>query len=210
MGSRSEITIPKILHAAERLFLEKSYADVTVDQIARLAEVTKGGVYHHFSSKEELYLAMMHADLAEKRGVMEHAAGGDGSCYRRLRRLTHAFLAIPPHKRELISLVRRDNNIFAEPVRTQLVAAYQAALPDLIEEIIQQGMVSGEVIPGDARMLAWHFVAMVEVTLSPYAKRAFPDLDTRLNHVLELFFHGAAGAEMKTTTGEKSDYHTVQ
>ncbi len=45
-------TAARILKIARELFLTHSYADVTMDQIAGAANVTKGGLYHHFAGKE--------------------------------------------------------------------------------------------------------------------------------------------------------------
>ena len=45
-------TAVRILKIARELFLAHSYADVTMDQIAAAANVTKGGLYHHFAGKE--------------------------------------------------------------------------------------------------------------------------------------------------------------
>ncbi len=188
---RSKETITRILAAAEELFLARNYADVTVSQVAEAAQLTKGAVYHHFSSKEELYLAMLHNDLAEKRRL-HRQAGVElaGSCAERLRHLTAAFLSLPDHKRHLIGLVRRDINIFPVAVRDELVRAYQQALPDLVEEILRDGVRDGELIPGDPRLLAWQFVALVEVLLTPYAEQRFTHDEDKLNYVLSLFFHG--------------------
>lgn len=45
------------LLAAARVELGlRGYAETSVDEIVRRAEVTKGAFYHHFSSKEELFL----------------------------------------------------------------------------------------------------------------------------------------------------------
>ena len=60
-----------IMAAAENLFIERNYADVTMDQIASGAQVTKGAVYYHFSGKEELYLKMLHTDLEEKKKLFK-------------------------------------------------------------------------------------------------------------------------------------------
>ena len=50
-----EITVEKILDAAQRLFLEKGYDNTTIQDIVdELGGLTKGAVYHHFKSKEEI------------------------------------------------------------------------------------------------------------------------------------------------------------
>lgn len=50
-----EVTVEKILDAAQRLFLEKGYENTTIqDIVGELGGLTKGAVYHHFKSKEEI------------------------------------------------------------------------------------------------------------------------------------------------------------
>ncbi len=50
-----EVTVEKILDAAQRLFLEKGYDDTTIQDIVdNLGGLSKGAVYHHFKSKEEI------------------------------------------------------------------------------------------------------------------------------------------------------------
>ena len=50
-----EVTEERILDAAQRLFLEKGYEDTTIQDIVdELGGLTKGAVYHHFKSKEEI------------------------------------------------------------------------------------------------------------------------------------------------------------
>ena len=49
----------KILTAARRLFLEKGYEKTTIQDIVdQLGGLTKGAVYHHFKSKEEIMNAL--------------------------------------------------------------------------------------------------------------------------------------------------------
>ena len=59
MYSKSFVTIAQILDSAQQLFVNKSYDDITMAEIARQADVTKGAIYHHFTSKEALFLCMM-------------------------------------------------------------------------------------------------------------------------------------------------------
>jgi AcrR family transcriptional regulator len=190
--TKAQTTIGRILHVAEGLFLERQYADVTMDMIVRAAEVTKGGLYHHFASKEELYLRLLHDDLTAKRDLFRAAADSRGTCRQRLTELTRSFLDLPRAKRELIRLVRRDCNTFDEPARGLLVRAYQDALPLQVEEILQGGMERGELRPSDPRLLSWCFVALVEAALGDYADSVVTALDARLEFVMTLFLDGAA------------------
>ncbi len=192
MTKKSEKTIAKILAAAEDLFLARSYAEVTMDQIAEKADVTKGGLYHHFPGKEALYLEMMQSDMTRMKDLFSRAIEEGAGCRDRLRRLTLAYFSLPRAKNGIIKLFRRDINIFDRSTRAKLVRAYQASLPELVERIIREGIREGELAKNDPRLLAWHFVAMVEVTLGRYAGGVFHSTDKKLDHVLNLFFRGAA------------------
>lgn len=55
------LTRERLLAEAERLFREQGYAATTLEQIATAAEVTKGAIYGHFSSKEDLLLCAIEA-----------------------------------------------------------------------------------------------------------------------------------------------------
>jgi AcrR family transcriptional regulator len=46
-----------VVTAAVELFAENGYAATTIDAVAALARVAKGGVYHHFANKAELFEA---------------------------------------------------------------------------------------------------------------------------------------------------------
>tara|TARA_Y100000294_G_scaffold171960_1_gene186068 strand:- start:386 stop:808 length:423 start_codon:yes stop_codon:yes gene_type:complete len=127
--TKSQATIAKILTASEGLFLERNYAEVTIDQIAQACQLTKGALYHHFASKEELYLHLIHEDLTAKRNLFSQAISLPGTCRERLERLTRTFLDLPPNKRQLITLIRRDINVFKTASRTRLISLYQASLP---------------------------------------------------------------------------------
>ena len=49
-----EQTVEKILNAAAALFAEKGYAHTTLQDIIDATGLSKGAVYHHFQSKEEI------------------------------------------------------------------------------------------------------------------------------------------------------------
>ena len=50
-----EVTEERILDVAQQLFLEKGYENTTIQDIVDgLGGLTKGAMYHHFKSKEEI------------------------------------------------------------------------------------------------------------------------------------------------------------
>lgn len=54
-----EVTVEKILEAAQKLFLEKGYDQTTIQDIVdELGGLTKGAIYHHFKSKEDIMDAL--------------------------------------------------------------------------------------------------------------------------------------------------------
>ncbi|MCV7283408.1 TetR/AcrR family transcriptional regulator [Mycolicibacterium flavescens] len=55
---RLEHTRSLLLDAAETVFGEKGFTAATLDDIAYAAGYTKGAIYKHFSTKEELFLAV--------------------------------------------------------------------------------------------------------------------------------------------------------
>ncbi|MBK9928116.1 MAG: TetR/AcrR family transcriptional regulator [Anaerolineales bacterium] len=59
MQQRSEETRTKILDAAIKLFSNNGYNKASVDDICAEAGISKGAFYHHFKSKQELFLAIL-------------------------------------------------------------------------------------------------------------------------------------------------------
>lgn len=54
-----EVTVEKILEVSQRLFLQKGYDKTTIQDIVnQLDGLTKGAIYHHFKSKDEIMEAL--------------------------------------------------------------------------------------------------------------------------------------------------------
>jgi AcrR family transcriptional regulator len=59
MQQRSEETRAKIMEAAIKLFSLRGYNKASVDDICEEAGISKGAFYHHFKSKQTLFLALL-------------------------------------------------------------------------------------------------------------------------------------------------------
>ena len=58
-ADKSQAMIEKILATASQLFVQKGYEKTSMQDIARTAGISKGAIYHHFQSKEEIILKVM-------------------------------------------------------------------------------------------------------------------------------------------------------
>ena len=59
MQQRSEETRARIIEAAIKLFSARGYNAASVDDICEAAGISKGAFYHHFESKQALFLALL-------------------------------------------------------------------------------------------------------------------------------------------------------
>jgi TetR/AcrR family transcriptional regulator, mexJK operon transcriptional repressor len=117
-----------ILEAATVLFLENGYRGTSMDQIARVAQVSKQTVYKHFSDKESLFNAIVTATVNEASdsvaaGVRDLQDSGDLAA-------------------DLRELARRELELVMQPRILQLrrlVTAEAARFPSLGQMFYERG-----------------------------------------------------------------------
>lgn len=75
---RKRETHGKLLEAARHAFIQYGYERASVNQIIELAGSSKGAFYHHFDSKEAVFLELMDRRLQDQRDQLRQAvfAGG--------------------------------------------------------------------------------------------------------------------------------------
>lgn len=62
---RRSATVRAILASARRVFASKGFKATSIDAIATGAGVAKGAVYHHFASKEEIFVQVLESVQAD-------------------------------------------------------------------------------------------------------------------------------------------------
>jgi AcrR family transcriptional regulator len=130
----------QLVDAATRLFTQRAYDEVSMDDVAAEAGVSKALVFHYFSTKRELYVEVVERRARELIGaieavVLEHPELGP---LERLRAgldayLRHAHADAPAYlallgagigmDREIAAIVERTRRVFADRLLEQLPVA---------------------------------------------------------------------------------------
>ncbi|MFG6355932.1 MAG: TetR family transcriptional regulator [Acetatifactor sp.] len=140
-----EETVSLILDVASRLFMEKGYEYTSIqDIIDNLGGLSKGAIYHHFRSKEDILIAVTDRMTEESNRMLEVIRDTpDLSGKEKLKTIFKASIFRPVQEDMFSTAPNLGNNprllhsIFKE---TMMVAA-----PDYIQPIIEQGIADGSI-----------------------------------------------------------------
>ena len=137
-----------ILKAARRLFFDRGFKSVTVDNIAAKSEVSKGSIYLCFESKEEIYAQILIADNIVFYKKVKNFAATEATASQLLlefaRIYVNYFLDDNELFRILMTFMMQTGQMhLTEKQNTELIRSTNESIKP-ISEIIQKGINSGE------------------------------------------------------------------
>ena len=133
-----------ILEAATELFARDGYESVSVASIAEQAGVCKANIFHHYASKEVLYLEVMRKASAEHAETAEALLKEDCSCVEKLRRLTEFDIKTMLDNELRTRLIMRELGEPCENTVRRLAHQVFRRNFQLVIELFEQGQKSGE------------------------------------------------------------------
>jgi AcrR family transcriptional regulator len=150
----------QILKTAIRLFNEKGFASVRINDIVRESGLSKGGVYWHFESKDDIIQAVLDSLLEEQLVLVNHTLSGGGTASEKLRSIFQfsgaELQATMPSPLEFYAMAARDEKL------KQRLIVYFETYRQKIRALIQQGIDEGEFAPWDADTLSTTLVGFLE------------------------------------------------
>jgi AcrR family transcriptional regulator len=179
-----------LFDVAMRLFEQKGYDAVNIDDIARASKVARGTFYFHFPSKEDILFEAVQRGEGEI-VVRMRAVPADRPLCDLLIATCQGFAAMWGDRRSLLvqagmaglrRTIRTARTRDEEPLRLELVGH--------VERALAQGELRSTL---PARMLADVFLLNVFAALMAWAPSGEPPLDVVMPGVIELFLRGAEG-----------------
>lgn len=161
-----EETVKLILDVATHLFVEKGYDATSLQDIINETNLSKGAIYHHFSSKEEIFEAIFHRIGEENTTTL--AKVRDDETLNGLEKLRAIFKAALFNSNQSLMLTVTpcllDNPRF---LAMQIAQLYEIVAPKFIEPILQQGIDDGSIQAVTPRELAEAIMVLSNVWLNP-------------------------------------------
>ena len=118
----------QLLLLARKAFSDRSYDEVSIDDLAREAKISKGLLYHYFPTKRDLYVAGLR-EIAEELVQRCTAIPNDLPPVERVRAGLDAYLDhITQHARAFVSLMR--GGIGSDPEVSAVIEGVRRRLAD--------------------------------------------------------------------------------
>ena len=162
-----EETINLILDTSFRLFMEKGYEHTSIqDIIDRLGGLSKGAIYHHFKSKEDILVAVTDRMTAESNRMLADIRDRtdlDGK--EKLRTIFKESINRPVQND--IFTVAPDFNNNPKLLFSLLHDTVEDAAPNYILPIIRQGIADGSIRTEYPEQLAELIILAANVWMNP-------------------------------------------
>ncbi|MCD6307515.1 MAG: TetR/AcrR family transcriptional regulator [Candidatus Latescibacteria bacterium] len=95
----------EIMDAATRVFARKGFFNATLDEVAQEAEFSKGTLYLHFSSKEDILYELLREKSDEILGLLKETFAGTGSFREEVENLFRIVAKMAFEHRDFFSIV---------------------------------------------------------------------------------------------------------
>ena len=172
-----EVTVEKILDVAQQLFLEKGYDNTTIQDIVdKLGGLTKGAVYHHFKSKEDIICALSDKMFSDCNPFIEVKKREDLNGLQKMRevmRLNQSNTNGTEINLQVLPLLKNPR------IFTELIEANRRDLSPRWLELIEEGIADGSIQTEYAKEIAELIPLLGDVWLYP---AVYPATESEIFH----------------------------
>ncbi|MDE6540161.1 MAG: TetR/AcrR family transcriptional regulator [Ruminococcus sp.] len=176
-----------ILNSAEELMctMEAPNRDITVDMIAKNADIGKGSIYYYFESKDEIIDAVIERSYTS--AIKEYFASTNNciNTYEKLKRLFMSMIRKEFHDNShnvIISLHVQDDIMLHYKLMMTAIKTVSPILTEILKDGVADGSIHTETPAESAEMI----VAMLTFLLN---RSFFPSDDASMYRKLKLYAH---------------------
>jgi len=140
LSNRSNETREKIIEAARKLFSEKGYDGISMEDIAQASGVRKSLIYYYFPSKEILFEEIWIGVIDELENELFHEVENEKSIIAAIKRLIRKYVEFNLNKSELSKLIARERmNVLESGSNLSKAKGRYIDLLGKVEKIFEKG-----------------------------------------------------------------------
>ena len=192
-----EQTEERLLNVAADMFSKHGYAGVSMRDIAKAVHITQAAIYHHFPSKDALYIAAVTYVFEQHTLEVSDQMSAIDDPSQRLELLIVAMLEAMEEDPRFRRIYLRE---LLEGDELKLAAIAENAFTAFYEPLYE---LMGELAPGSDRQL--HILSLAGLTFHhlearklaphlPHANKAKATIPSLARHITNLFLHGVSSS----------------
>lgn len=145
----------QILEAARTAFVETGYTPTRMEDIAKRAGLSKGGIYFHFASKQELFEALVEQEFGTAVRRLEAVGQSEGSVRDKILTLGDYYISrVENDPRTARFFLVMSSEALRDPDLRQRLQHMHNTYVEALESLIQVGIRQGELEPVQARTVS--------------------------------------------------------
>jgi TetR/AcrR family fatty acid metabolism transcriptional regulator len=165
--SKSATRKEEIIKITAQLFSEKSYHDVTMDEIAEKVGVAKGTIYLYFESKEELYLKILEDRHEAIESLLEKEIAKSDSAPQKLRKILRIIFKFYRQNLDVLRILSRDETHLIRE-HFEFTEHWRLRRIKLYEKILEKGVKEGSFLPTNIKLTSQIIFGLVRSVMFFY------------------------------------------
>ena len=159
----------QIVESARRLFGKYGYKRVSMDEIAREANVTKRTVYTYFKSKEDILKYFLNEEVQNMKKIVEEIEKEKKSFFENLHK-TICELMKYTEKRNFLQIIFEESESFKNPIIIENLKVIHLAIQNYIKEKLQIAVEKGQIVVPNIDVMAFLIYKMYVALLFEWSE----------------------------------------
>ena len=194
MLQKDEIVVRDIIDTARSLFQKTGFKKTTMGDIAGSLGKAKSSLYYYYQSKEDIFEAVLHAEMDELLNQIHESIRGAASskekliiyCRCRLNKLSQLCNLSDALKSDIAEL---------HCVVDELKSKFDTSHVELVKEILEEGVNNGEfkkIDPDNIELVAYLMVSSFRGLSVPLmvSQKRYPRLDLQIDSIVDIMVEG--------------------
>ncbi len=158
----------RILRAAADVIARRGFRDAAVDEIAREAQTSKGGVYFHFPGKQAILLALLDHTAGLLRDKVEAAVASQDDPVAKAEAALHELLRVMAKHRSLARVFALEATAGGPKVQDKVIQI-EDEFSDLIRAQLDLAVAQGAIEPIDTVIAAQVWIGALNTVILRWA-----------------------------------------